>query len=218
MMDKRNVVPAPGGEIVVGENDFVVGDKLTVFDAAMIYSGRHPRPKFLSDRSVEDRLRFLRAGYNRRRATRRSWDVLQELLTTIKAGRIEPVRLASSVSGAIDPTRTVIRTQELVDLAVRRNERPRYLAHLLSRRGQAPPSAVTTAKESTAQRAEARVRGRRSYKLEQTKEAMRSDVGAGVDVGHMLEKHLEERYSVSRDTARKAREAVLAERGLSIDK
>jgi hypothetical protein len=57
--------------------------------------------------------------------------------------------------------------------------------------------------------------GRRPKKLDQAKEAMRSDIREGrltrAELRDMLEKNLAEKYEVSRDTARKAREAVLSE-------
>ena len=60
-----------------------------------------------------------------------------------------------------------------------------------------------------------RKRGRRPIKLEQVKQAMRGDIQSGrqTDAGlrSMLEKSLAGTYGVSRDTARKARKAVLSE-------
>jgi hypothetical protein len=56
---------------------------------------------------------------------------------------------------------------------------------------------------------------RRPIKLEQTKEAMRREIQAGemtpANLTAMIEKELACKYSVSRDTARKARNAVLSE-------
>jgi len=61
----------------------------------------------------------------------------------------------------------------------------------------------------------ARPRGRRPKKLDQVKEAMRNDIQLGQKtpdgLRHMLEKELAARYRVSRDTARRARDAVLSE-------
>ena len=60
-----------------------------------------------------------------------------------------------------------------------------------------------------------RRRGRRPEKFEQTKEAMRNDLQQGqltvAQLDNMPEKNLATKYDVSRDTARKAREAVLSE-------
>jgi hypothetical protein len=61
----------------------------------------------------------------------------------------------------------------------------------------------------------ARRRGARPQKFEQTKESMRNDLQhEGLTVAqleNMLEKNLATKYGVSRDTARKARSAVLSE-------
>jgi hypothetical protein len=62
---------------------------------------------------------------------------------------------------------------------------------------------------------EVRRRGRKSIKLEQTKEKMRRDIQEGRQTAdalkNMLEKDLASGYAVSRDTARKARNVVLSE-------
>jgi hypothetical protein len=63
----------------------------------------------------------------------------------------------------------------------------------------------------------ARRRGARPQKFEQTRDAMRNDIQQGrrtlAELEIMLEKNLSELYGVSRDTARKARRAVLSEFG-----
>jgi Bacterial regulatory proteins, gntR family len=55
-------------------------------------------------------------------------------------------------------------------------------------------------------------RGRKPIKLEQVKQAMRRDISQGqystTDLQNMLEKDLAAKYGVSRDTARKARDAI----------
>jgi hypothetical protein len=60
-------------------------------------------------------------------------------------------------------------------------------------------------------------RGARPRKFEQTREAMGNDITQGrctaLELKNMLEKLLSEKYGVSRDTARKARKAVLSEFG-----
>jgi hypothetical protein len=62
-----------------------------------------------------------------------------------------------------------------------------------------------------------RRRGARPKKFEQTRDAMRSDIKQGrctvAGLKDMLEKLLSEKYGVSRDTARRARKAVLSEFG-----
>jgi hypothetical protein len=59
-----------------------------------------------------------------------------------------------------------------------------------------------------------RPRGRPPTKLETVTEAMRNDIRQGgtvADLEKMLEKNMAEKYGVSRDTARKAREIILSE-------
>jgi hypothetical protein len=60
-----------------------------------------------------------------------------------------------------------------------------------------------------------RRRGVRPHKFEQTKGAMRNDLQQGrltaAQLANMLEKNLATKYSVSRDTARKARAAILSD-------
>ena len=64
-----------------------------------------------------------------------------------------------------------------------------------------------------------RKRGRRPKKLEQTKEAMMRDIRRGQltanKLREMLEKELAATYGVSRETARKARDAVMSEIALN---
>lgn len=52
-------------------------------------------------------------------------------------------------------------------------------------------------------------RGRKPTKLEQVKQAMRRDLSQGSELQNMREKELSAKYGVSRDTARKARDAVV---------
>jgi hypothetical protein len=60
-----------------------------------------------------------------------------------------------------------------------------------------------------------RKRGRKPVKFEQVKEAMKRDIAEGrqtvSSLNAMLEKELEHIYGVSRDTVRRARNAVLSE-------
>jgi hypothetical protein len=123
------------------EKDFQIGDELTVFESAMIYAGRHPHSRFLKDGSIHDHLIFLRGGIREREPrtrigtrSRRSWDIFCEIIERIKAGRIQPVKLAYDAEGQIDPIRTVIRTSDLQHLATERREQPKCLKHLQTAR------------------------------------------------------------------------------------
>jgi hypothetical protein len=131
----KSFIPAPPN---ADEKSFDIGDKLTVFDAAMVYAGRHPHPRFLKDGSIDDHLEFLLAGIpkqprsrNRLRA-RRSWDIYCELVERIKRGLIRPIKPAYDLAGQVDPIRTVIQTSDLAKLATERGDRPRYLRHAQS--------------------------------------------------------------------------------------
>src|SRR5262245_55719123 len=70
-------------------------------------------------------------------------------------------------------------------------------------------------KDSSAVASDMRKRGRNPIKKNQVKEAMKRDIQAGTftdaSLRAMLEKTLADKYGVSRDTARKARDAVLSE-------
>ena len=127
-------IPAPTEQ----DEPFKIGDVLTIYEAAMVYAGRHPYPYFfdVKDRSIEAHLEFLKLGLaqsppRKRVRAERSWDIYCELIRRIEQSRIQPVKLASDPLGGIDPCRTRIRTSDLADLAKERGETPRYLRHLL---------------------------------------------------------------------------------------
>jgi hypothetical protein len=121
------------------EKPFEIKDEISIFNGAMIYSGRHPAPRFLKDGSLSDRLNFLRAGVldsakaGVRAEARLSWDVLHEIINRIERNEIIPTRCAFDAHGKLDPVRTRIRTSDLAELAIERGERPTYLKHLLGR-------------------------------------------------------------------------------------
>jgi hypothetical protein len=85
------------------------------------------------------------------------------------------------------------------DAGVTTNDSPSIAASPI----QAPTHSATT------------LRGRKAKKLNQVKETMREDIRLGREtpdgLRDMLEKDLAANYGVSRDTARKARDAVLSE-------
>jgi hypothetical protein len=133
----RPIIPAP---LDAGE-DFQVGPELTVYQAAMIYAGRHPYEGFLRDGTVDDYLKFLKAGIPKqpketrvRARARRSWTIYCDLMERIKVGTIKPVRREYQGSGELDPARTVIRLEDVAALATERGERPRYLRHIQGKR------------------------------------------------------------------------------------
>jgi hypothetical protein len=133
----RSVVNAPRKNFS-GEKPFRIGEEISIFDASMVYAGRHPNPRFLTDGSIDQHMRFLRAGIpdqprsNLRAEARLSTSILWELVDRVKKGRIDPKSVAYQQSGEIDPVRTMIRTRDLACLAAERGEKPRYLRHFQS--------------------------------------------------------------------------------------
>jgi hypothetical protein len=127
-------IPAPTDE----DKPFTVGEELTVYEAAMVYAGRHPYPKMFGPYDGSSRREHcltllklgLKEGLRRRQRAQRSWDVFRRLQEKIKRGQIQPRKSAYDLDGEIDPFRTVIKTSELVSLANERGENPRYLKHL----------------------------------------------------------------------------------------
>jgi hypothetical protein len=133
--DRLVVIPAP----TESDKPFNVDDSLTIYEAAMVYAGRHPYPYFFSikDGSVEEHVEFLRLGVSqnlsrKRLRARRSWDIYCEITKRIEEGVIEPLIRAYDQNGRLDPRRTRIRTAELVMLATERKEQPRSLRPLLA--------------------------------------------------------------------------------------
>jgi hypothetical protein len=129
-------IPGPSA----ADRPFEIGNELTVYEAAMVYAGRHPYPHFFQVRNgaIGEHVDFLRLGLSRmpsrdRARVQRSWDIYCELARRIDQNQILPVRRAYDLQGGIDPRNTLIRTADLVDLANQRGERPRYLRHLVGR-------------------------------------------------------------------------------------
>ena len=153
-LSTKSIVPAP---LHSDEKLFEIKDEITVFDGAMIYAGRHPQSRFLKDASIHVHLEFLRAGIpqsskSRLRARARlSWDILCEIIVRIEQKEIHPTQRAFDELGQLDPIRTRIRTLDLVDLAIERSERPKYLRHLydkaLADRPQSRPFTQRTARQ-----------------------------------------------------------------------
>jgi hypothetical protein len=79
----------------------------------------------------------------------------------------------------------------------------------------APEAAISPVVKSNFGQRTARPRGMRPLKLERVRDAMRDDIKHGrytvAELENMLEKNLAAHYGVSRDTARKARKAVVSE-------
>lgn len=138
----RPVIPASAES----GGPFEIGDELSVFDAAMVYSGRHPGGVFLSGETKDPKENFGRASLEEYeiylgRTRTRGGDVRRELalniycelLRRIEAKEIVPLKRAYQPDGSLDPRDTLIRTTDLAKLAEERGESPEYLDHILSR-------------------------------------------------------------------------------------
>ena len=128
-------IPAPTEK----DEPFKIGDVLTIYEAAMVYAGRHPYPYFfdVKGRGIKEHLEFLRLGLaqsspRKRVCAQLSWDICREIIIRIERGQIRPIKTACyDARGEIDICRTQIRTSDLADLAKDRGETPKYLRHLL---------------------------------------------------------------------------------------
>jgi hypothetical protein len=141
--DAPVAIPAPTAK----DKRFQVGDKFTVYEAALVYVGRHPYPHFFG----------LKGGRNSKREhmltylnLKRPWaqlarDIFYELGARIRRGEIKPIRSAHDASG-IDLFRTVIRRANVLELAAERGEQPKYLKRWLrhaTRKTPTPEAAIT---------------------------------------------------------------------------
>jgi hypothetical protein len=106
---------------------FIVGEELTIYQAARVYLGGHPGGKFIEGASIDALERFL--GKEAPDGARTLvWDIYCELLRRVEAGAIKPVRAAYLRSGKLDTRDTVIKTEDVASLARERGEAPKYLA------------------------------------------------------------------------------------------
>jgi hypothetical protein len=105
MASEKSVVSIPPP--ISDEMPFEIGNTATVFEASMVYAGRHPPGRVLKGANVNDHLKFLRAGIpeqprSRVRArARRSSDIYCALIDKIKDGIIVPARISYQQSGEI---------------------------------------------------------------------------------------------------------------------
>jgi hypothetical protein len=129
------IIPA-----VEGGAFLAIGDTLTIFDAAMIYAGRHPASAFLRDAELAEAEQFLGRGSRgedeHATGRRLSWDIYCELKRRVKSGEIKPVCAAYLSSDEndtpkIDPLRTTISIACLAELARERGDKPEFLAQLI---------------------------------------------------------------------------------------
>jgi hypothetical protein len=129
------IIPAP----TVEDKPFQVGDELTVYEAAMVYAGRHPYPQMFGPFNGKNRrkhcLTVLKLGLSerlrRRERAQRSWNIFCELGERIRQGKIKPISTDYDLPREIDLIDTVISTADIMQLARDRGEQPKYLRPLL---------------------------------------------------------------------------------------
>jgi hypothetical protein len=128
---------------------FIVGDTLTIHEAAMVYSDRHPGGRFVNGTeeygraSLREYESYLGKGAREGRQ-KLAWDIYCELRERVKTGRIIPLRTAYLSDGEIDPRDTVIATAAVAELASERGESPKFLCKWMPTGSKlAPPSQRT---------------------------------------------------------------------------
>ena len=120
---------------------FVVGPPLTICEAAMLYAGRHPHGQFLRDGSVADHEEFIRTNQT-------SWDVYCDLMRRAERGSVRLKKAVYLRDGRLDPRRTRITFEVLLELARERGDADARLVELAQR----APSAGGTRATSGAQK------------------------------------------------------------------
>jgi hypothetical protein len=122
---------------------FVVGDALTLYEAAMVYSERHPGGQFVDGTKDYERAEIedyeLYLGKNVREGPGKlAWDIYCQLRKMVATAEIKPIKAAYTPSGEIDPRDTKIATADIVKLARARGETPHFLSLWKSRQVPAP--------------------------------------------------------------------------------
>jgi hypothetical protein len=114
--------------------DFIIGETLTLFEAAMVYTDRHPHGAFLRDASNEDHEKFLGKGRLEKDVRAQlSWVVYCHLVREAEAGKLVLAREAYLNGGRhLDPRHTRIPIGVLLDLARKRGDGGSYIRALLA--------------------------------------------------------------------------------------
>jgi hypothetical protein len=197
-------------------------DLISVFDAALLWFDKDPRESF-SSYGLHGWIIPLTRDHE-------VFSLAYDILSEIERGTMHAPRSArllgipdfwksklADLPGNRDPRYTMVTAATLAQFAVKRGENPHFLSHLIENL----TTHIGASDRRTASKelipgasVKARVRGRRPTKRQMVEQAMRRDIQDGrvtrADLDKMLEKQLAETYSVSRDTARKARAAVLS--------
>jgi hypothetical protein len=125
-------VEIPSGADTGGS--YIVGEALTIYQAAMVYSGRHPGGRFVDGTEEYGRapLREYESylGKGTHEGPRNlAWNIYCELRRMVASGEIKPIKPAYAASGEIDPLDTLIATADVAKLAKTRGESPKYLGN-----------------------------------------------------------------------------------------
>jgi hypothetical protein len=140
----------PGGRDHLGQllRRFVIGDRHTAYEWAMIYSDRHPQPRETHGANVEDmRVRevFLGArstasmngrGPQSRLARRKiARDFYREIVEDIAAGRIIPLKrvYCADDPDRLDTTQCIIARADVLAIARRRLDGGQYIKTLMAK-------------------------------------------------------------------------------------
>jgi hypothetical protein len=107
-------------------NPFRVGRALTICAAAMVYACRHPYGKFLRDGSVGDYEDFIRTNQT-------SWNAYCDLMRRAERGSLPLKKAVYLRDGRLDPRRTRIAFEVLLELARDRGDADARLVELAQR-------------------------------------------------------------------------------------
>jgi hypothetical protein len=172
-------IPAPSDE----DTPFPIEDTLTVYEAAMVYAGRHPYPRMFGpydDSNKIERCRtLLKVGLPASQHAQLSWDIFLELEKRIEQGTIEPHNPIHDRAERIDPFRTEISITDLARLAKDRGEKPEYLDGIRPAAPKHPPSLAATDRFATQYIEDEIKSGRGPTMLGLEKAAKAANFGAG---------------------------------------
>jgi hypothetical protein len=209
--------PAIEADYLPPTSPFPIGDRLTVYEAMMLWADREPYAPWLMLKGINSENRDDPAQSPAR------WDLMLffadeatlNLCADIKADKIPLVKRAFRRNRLdrrireIDITRCVISREVLLDFAERIGGYGNKIAELLAARStgrtaEAPPTPLPVTPKR---------RGRRPTKINATAAAIREDIKNGrvtpEELENMTQEALAARYAVSRHTARDAMKKVV---------
>jgi hypothetical protein len=130
--------------------EFEIKDDLSIYEAAMIASGRHPWPRIVGAADIGFYWDFLTAGIKgkgrQRVRAQRSVDMFYALMDAIK--RDKPTTLVYLLNGDIDWRFTRIKTEDVVKLAEEKGWRLKFLRPLIATLEAVPGASAKAEHES----------------------------------------------------------------------